>query len=140
MPLDHETPIFRRSQPKMEQDLVIDALEMAVKRENPKPGLLHHSDRGSQYASHAYQRRLWCYGMTCSMSRKGNCWDNSPMESFFGSLKVEHIYHEIFKTRDQAKTSVFEWIEVFYNRERIHSSIGYKSPVEFEKDVVLKAA
>ena len=126
--------------PRMEKDLVIDALEMAVKRENPKPGLMHHSDRGSQYASHAYQQRLWCYGMTCSMSRKGNCWDNSPMESFFKTLKVEHVYHEIFATKDQARTSIFEWIEVFYNRQRIHSSLGYKSPVEFERETMLKAA
>lgn len=124
----------------MSQDLVIDALDMAYKREKPARGLLHHSDRGSQYASKAYQKRLWRYGMICSMSRKGNCWDNSPMESFFRSLKVEHVYHEDFATRIEARLSIFDWIEIFYNRQRLHSSLGYKTPVEIERQLVLEAA
>lgn len=118
---------------KMTQALVADALKMAVNRQKPKPGLIHHSDRGSQYAADDYQKMLKKYGMICSMSRKGDCWDNAMAESFFHTLKIEHVYHEQFKTRCEAKTSVFEWIEVFYNRKRIHSAIGFMSPECYER-------
>ncbi len=118
---------------RLTQDLVIKALKMAIERRRPGRGLLLHSDRGSQYASHSYQRLLWRYGIVCSMSRKGDCWDNAPMESFFHTLKVELIYHTYFETRSQARRSIFEYIEVFYNRIRLHSTIGYNSPEEYEK-------
>ena len=125
---------------RMTKKLVLDALDMAVKRQNPGRGLVHHSDRGSQYASKAYRRRLWRYGMIASMSRKGDCWDNAVMESFFHTLKVENVYHERYKTRREAMSSVFEWIEVFYNRQRLHSTLGYVSPECYEKKVFLKCA
>ena len=125
---------------RMTQDLVLDAIEMAYKRQNPGRGLKHHSDRGSQYAGKAYQRRLWRFGMIGSMSRKGDCWDNAVMESFFHTLKVEFVFHENFKTRDAAKSSIFEWIEVFYNRQRIHSSLGYVSPECYENRELTKCA
>lgn len=118
---------------RMTQDLVLGALDMAVKRRNPGPGLIHHSDRGSQYAAKAYQRRLWRYRMIGSMSKKGDCWDNAPMESFYHSLKTEHVYFEVFKTRREAKSSIFEWIEIFYNRQRIHSTLGFVSPECYEQ-------
>lgn len=117
---------------RLTQDLVVKALKMAVDRRRPGRGLLLHSDRGSQYASRYYQRLLWRYGMICSMSRKGDCWDNAVMESFFHTLKVELVYHCSFETRSQARRSIFEYIEVFYNRIRIHSAIGYNSPEEYE--------
>ena len=113
--------------------LVTDALEMAIERRFPGEGLLHHSDRGSQYASEDYQRLLNKHGITCSMSRKGDCYDNAPMESFFATLKKELIHHEDYETREEARRSIFEYIEVFYNRVRRHSSLGYKSPDEFER-------
>lgn len=113
--------------------LVLDALEMAIQRQRPGEGLVHHSDRGSQYASYEYQNRLKHYGMVASMSRKGQCWDNALMESFFHTLKTEHVYHERFRTKDHARRSVFEWIEVFYNRQRIHSALGYVTPVCYER-------
>jgi putative transposase len=118
---------------RMTQGLVLEALEMAVSHQKPDRGLMHHSDQGSQYAAHEYQRRLWRYGMTCSMSRRGQCWDNALMESFFHTLKTEHVYHERFTTRQQAKSSVFEWIEVFYNRQRMHSAIGFVSPECYQR-------
>jgi transposase InsO family protein len=118
---------------RMTQQLVIDALDMAVGRQHPERGVVAHSDRGSQYASTAYQQRLWRYGMLCSMSRKGNCWDNAPTESYFHTLKTEHVFHETFATREQARASVFEWIEVFYNRQRLHSSLGYTTPECYER-------
>lgn len=118
---------------RMTQSLVSDALEMAVNRQKPKPGLIHHSDRGTQYAADDYQDLLQKYAMICSMSRKGDCWDNAMAESFFHTLKTEHVYHEQFKTRCDAKSSVFEWIEVFYNRQRIHSAIGFVSPECYER-------
>ena len=96
-------------------------------------GLVAHSDRGSQYASEHYQRRLSEGRITCSMSRRGNCWDNAPMESFFASLKKELTRGEGFTTRAEARASLFEYIEVFYNRFRRHSSLGYKSPFEYER-------
>jgi putative transposase len=121
---------------RMTEDLVKDALKMALFRRHIASGLLLHSDRGSQYASGGYQQLLSKYGIVCSMSRKGNCWDNAPMESFFRSLKVESLYHQTFKTREAAKLAVFDYIEVFYNRQRRHSTLNYLSPVDYEKSVV----
>jgi transposase InsO family protein len=118
--------------PSMESRLVVDALEMAIARETPVKGLVAHSDRGSQYASDHYQRHLAAHGITCSMSRKGNCWDNAPIESFFATLKKELVHHEDYQTIEEAKRSIFEYIEVFYNRKRRHSALGYLSPEEFE--------
>jgi len=120
--------------------LAIDALEMAVKRRTPPKGLLHHSDRGSQYASDDFRKLLKKNGMICSMSRKGDCWDNAPMESFFHTLKTELIYRCRFRTREQARRAIFEYIEIFYNRKRLHSSLGYLSPEEFEIQTLLCVA
>jgi transposase InsO family protein len=116
----------------MESRLVVDALEMALSRRRPDAGLLAHSDRGSQYASDHYQRVLAAEGIVCSMSEVGQCWDNAPVESFFGRLKVE-LGVQLFDSRDQARTLVFEYLEVFYNRVRRHSALGYVSPAEFER-------
>ena len=116
----------------MESRLVVDALEMAVKQRFPDAGLVAHSDRGSQYASEHYRRTLAEKGITCSMSRKGDCYDNAPMESFFATLKKELVHHENYPTVEAAKASLFEYIEVFYNRIRRHSSLGYVAPAEFE--------
>jgi putative transposase len=120
----------------MTSRLVVDALEMALARRlkgSSPSGLLAHSDRGSQYASEHYQRRLREERITCSMSRRGDCWDNAPMESFFASLKKELVHHEDYATRAQAKASIFEYIEAFYNRVRRHSSLGYVAPAEYER-------
>ena len=117
---------------RMTKKLVLEALEMAVGRRRPEPGLIHHSDRGSQYACGDYQRTLNGHGMVCSMSRKGDCWDNAPMESFFHTLKTELVHHRDYQTRNQAKTDIFEYIEVFYNRSRRHSSLGYMAPAQYE--------
>ena len=117
---------------RMQESLVIDALQMALFRRKIKLGLLLHSDRGSQYASDNYQRLLIKNTIQCSMSRKGNCWDNSVMESFFHSLKVECVYMEKYQTRDEARNSIFDYIEVFYNRQRRHSFLGYVSPNQYE--------
>jgi putative transposase len=117
----------------MESRLVVDALEMAIHRRRPLAGLLTHSDRGSQYASDHYQRVLSSEGIMCSMSEVGPCWDNAPVESFFGRLKCEIAPGEMFDTREQAKAEIFEYVEVFYNRVRRHSSLGFLSPVEFER-------
>ena len=119
---------------RMKTDLALDALTMAYKRRNPGVGLLHHSDRGSQYASEDYQNLLGKYGMQVSMSRKGDCWDNAPMESFFHTLKTELTHHKKYRTREEARRDIFEYIEVFYNRQRLHSSLDYKSPAEFESE------
>jgi len=116
----------------MTRQLVLDALRQAVQRYRPSAGLIHHSDRGSQYASHEYQQALKDYGMLTSMSRKGNCYDNACMESFFGTLKRELIYGKRFRTRAEARQAIFEYIEVFYNRIRLHSALGYMSPLEYE--------
>jgi putative transposase len=113
--------------------LVLEALDMAIKQHKPGPGLVHHSDRGCQYAAREYQKTLARHQMVPSMSRRGQCWDNALMESFFHTLKTEHVYHERFATRQQAKSSVFEWIEVFYNRQRIHSAIGFVSPECYQR-------
>ena len=116
---------------RMTQALVADALRAAYWRKKPPPGLLHHSDRGSQYCSSAYRALQASYGMQTSMSRKGNCWDNAPMESFFGTLKTESLHHYRFVTREQARQVVFEYIEVFYNRIRRHAKIGNQAPANF---------
>lgn len=113
--------------------LVAKALFMACANRHPAPGLLHHSDRGSQYASDDYQKLLKSRGMVCSMSRRGNCWDNAVMESFFGTLKTELIYHRTYETRSMAQSEIFDYIEVFYNRRRLHSALGYRSPADFER-------
>ena len=116
-----------------DRELVVDALEMALQRRLPQEGLLTHSDRGSQYASEHYQRVLFKHGITCSMSGVGECWDNAPMESFFASLKKELVHHEDYATRAQAKASIVEYIEMFYNNQRLHSSLGYLSPAAYEQ-------
>jgi putative transposase len=118
-------------QEQLSSSLACDALSMAWCRRRPKPGLIHHSDRGVQYASAAFQARLAQYGMQCSMSRKGNCWDNAPTESFFNSLKNELIHGRRYRTRAQVRADVFQYIEGFYNRNRRHSTLGYISPLRF---------
>ena len=119
---------------RITQALVIDALRMALGRRRDRDGqLLHHSDRGSQYASGAFQELLRAENITCSMSRKGNCWDNAMMESFFATLKKERIHREDYATRSEARASVFDYIERFYNRLRRHSALGYLSPEQFEQ-------
>lgn len=120
-------------QQSMDRSIVLNALEMALGQRQPGVGLLHHSDRGSQYASGTFQDRLESAGISCSMSRRGNCWDNAPVESFFGTLKQELVHRCDFVTRAAARSKIFEWMEVWYNRSRRHSSLGYISPVEFER-------
>lgn len=117
----------------MTKELVMNALKMAYQRQKPKPGLIHHSDRGVQYASKEYQKLLKEYRMIRSMSRKGNCYDNACIESFHGILKRELVYQTKYKTREEARTSLFEYIEFFYNSKRIHSTLNYHTPNEFEK-------
>ena len=117
----------------MESRLVVDALALAVDRRLPGEGLLAHSDRGSQYASDHYQRLLAKHDITCSMSRRADCWDNAPMESFFASLKKELVHDADFATRAAARAAIVEYIEVFYNARRRHSSLGYVSPAEYER-------
>jgi len=117
---------------KQNTQLIISALEMAVARRQNLNKIILHSDRGIQYASHEYREKLATYGITPSMSRKGDCWDNAPMESFFHTLKTECVNFENYQTRSQAKRSLFEYIELFYNRKRIHSTIDYMSPAAFE--------
>lgn len=118
----------------MRTGLVLIALESALGQRQPaEVGLLLHSDRGAQYASSDYQAALRHANISCSMSRRGNCWDNAVAESFFGTLKTESIHPTTFLTRTVAKTTIAEWIEVFYNRQRLHSTIGYLSPVQFEE-------
>ncbi len=116
----------------LKTELVEDALRMALSRRKPDPGLLHHSDRGVQYASTQYRTLLRANGLECSMSRAGNCYDNAVMESFWGTLKTEWVYHQKYATRNEARSSIFEYIEMFYNRVRRHSSLGYVSPEAFE--------
>jgi transposase InsO family protein len=117
---------------RMTSRLAVEALGMAVERRLPEADLLSHSDRGAQYASEHYRRRLAEHGITCSMSRRANCWDNAPMESFFASLKKELVHHEDYQTREEARASIFEYIEVFYNRRRRHSTLGFKTPTDYE--------
>jgi putative transposase len=116
----------------MERQLCLSALDMALKARQPPPGLIHHSDRGSQYASTEYRRMLDAHGLLCSMSRKGDCWDNAVAESFWSTLKSELIQQTTFATRAEARRAIFEFIEVFYNRQRIHSHLDYRTPVEHE--------
>lgn len=118
--------------PRLTGELAEQALTMALVNRIPRAGLVHHSDRGSQYAATSYQRRLTEYGLIPSMSRKGNCWDNACVESFFGTLKRELVHQRPYVTRDEAKQDIFEYIEVFYNRTRRHSTLGYDSPAEYE--------
>ena len=120
----------------LERWLPLAALQMALDSRQPPPGLLHHSDRGSQYASDDYQTVLTKYQLQASMSRTGNCYDNAPMESFFGTLKTELVYHCHYATRAEAKTAIFEYIELFYNRFRRHSALNYQSPVAFEQSAM----
>lgn len=117
----------------LERSLVVDALEMARRSRQPASGFLCHSDRGSQYASRDYQDALKQAGAVCSMSRRGNCYDNAPTESFFASLKRELVHGASFTTREEARTALFEWIAVWYNRKRRHSALGYVSPEAFEQ-------
>ena len=118
---------------RITRDLVIQALTMAVGRRRPEAGLMVPSDRGSPYASNDYQRLLAQHGFLCSMSRKGDCYDNAAMESFFHSLKTELVMHCDYKSRDQARASLFDYMEVFYNRQRRHSTINYVAPLAFEE-------
>ena len=117
--------------PRMTADIAVDALTMAWFRRRPAPGLIFHSDRGSQYASGTFQDKLDEFGMLCSMSRKGNCWDNAPTESFFNSLKNERVHGTNYATHDEARADLFDYIEVFYNRSRRHSTLGYVSPTQY---------
>ena len=123
---------------RMTKQLVMQALFRAVSTKRPAKGLIHHSDRGSQYCSHAYQKMLRQFGMQASMSRKGNCWDNAPMESFWGSLKNELIHHQRYATREQAKREITEYIEIFYNRIRKQARLGYLSPAKFTQQYYAK--
>jgi putative transposase len=116
----------------MRAKLANDALQMAIWKRKPAKGLLWHTDRGSQYASESHRTLLTQHGIQQSMSRKGNCWDNAVSESFFHTLKTELIHHQTFRNRDEARQAIFEYIEVFYNRERLHSANGYLSPVDYE--------
>ncbi len=124
----------------MRAELCCDALTMALGRRGPVPGLIHHSDRGSQYAGKEYRKLIKKAGLTQSMSRKGECLDNAPMESFFASLKKEMVHQRRFRTRAEAKAAIFEYIEVFYNRQRRHSGIGYKTPKQAFEDMTWKMA
>lgn len=125
---------------RMTTDLVLDALDDAYKAKRPKKGLTHHSDRGSQYASKEYRMRLKEYHMKASMSRKGNCYDNACIESFHSLLKKEFVYCTRFKTKKQAYDAIYQYIEFFYNRKRIHGALGYLSPVQFAAKCKQKAA
>lgn len=124
----------------LKSTLCENALNMAIQNRTPPKGLIHHSDQGVQYACVDYRKILKRNRMKASMSRKGNCWDNAPMESFFSSLKTECVHRHHFKTRKQAKAALFEYIEIFYNRRRLHSAIGYKTPMEAYLEMTMKAA
>jgi putative transposase len=124
----------------MTKELVLSALRQAYFRRQPGTGLIFHSDRGSQYCSKEFREQLAIYRMLQSQSRRANCWDNACVESFFHTLKTESIYHEVFETREQAERVIFEWVEAFYNRQRKHSTLGYKSPVDFEREALEKVA
>ena len=124
---------------RIKKQLTLDALAMAYWQRKPASGLIHHSDRGSQYACHEYQKRIRQYGMIPSMSRKGDCWDNAPMERFFRSLKSERLSACRFETRSAARAEILDYI-TFYNADRLHSAIGYLSPMEYEKEQLQKVA
>ena len=113
--------------------IALEALAMAIERQRPAPGLIHHSDRGIQYAAEAYRGALAAAGITPSMSRRGDCWDNAPMESFFHTLKTERVHHRLYATRAEARRDLFGYIEGFYNSRRLHSALGYISPAEMER-------
>jgi transposase InsO family protein len=119
-------------QPPMQSSLVTDALKMAWFRRHPEPGLIFHSDRGSQYCGHEFQATLTDYKMKSSMSRKGNCWDNVPTESLWGGLKVDRLYGQRFATRKQAMEGVIDWLTLYSHRQ-LHSTLGYVSPMQYEK-------
>ncbi len=121
---------------RLTQDLAIKALQQAILRRSPPPGVIFHSDRGSQYAAMEFRKLLKKYGFIQSMSGAGNCYDNALMESFYHTLKTELVYFERYATRQEARQSLFEYIEVFYNRQRKHSSLGYRSPVVFEQEAI----
>ena len=116
----------------MHARIVVDALQMAIDQRSPAADLVHHSDRGSQYASKVFRSLLTDHGLLASMSRKGNCYDNAAMESFFHSLKTELVSHEQYRSHIEARASLFDYIEAFYNRERLHSTLDYMSPADFE--------
>lgn len=118
-----------------DQQVVHAALTMAVRQRRVRPGLIHHTDQGAQYSSLTYRRRLTMLGMAPSMSRRGNCYDNAVAESFFSTLKNERIHHRTYQTRDEASQDIFAFIEGFYNRQRLHQSLGYLSPLEFERRI-----
>ena len=118
---------------RMKRKLTLDALMMAICNHPQTNGIIHHSDRGSQYASEDYQKKLQSHGLVGSMSRKGNCWDNAPMESFFHTLKTEWVYGFKYRTRQEATSNIFDYIEIFYNRQRSHSKLGYITPCQYEE-------
>jgi putative transposase len=124
----------------MKTDLCKRALESAVKRYRPAPGLVHHSDRGVQYCSKEYQKLLWKNNMICSMSRKGNCYDNACAETFFSTIKCEMLYHKKYKTRKEAHQDIFWYIEIFYNRKRRHQALGYLSPADYRRTLSINEA
>ena len=121
-------------------ELALAALDMAIARQRPAAGLLHHSDRGVQYAAHGYRKRLRQHGIVCSMSRKGDCWDNAPMESFFATLKGELVEQRDYLTRGDARADVFQFLEGWYNRKRRHSGIGYLTPEQKTAQFVAAAS
>ena len=120
--------------PRIDADLVCVAMRDALRKRNVPERLLFHSDRGSQYTAEDFQQLLVLFGIECSMSRSGNCWDNAPMESFFAALKAEWVHHHAYQTRQQAEQSLFWYIESFYNRRRRHAALGYLSPADYEED------
>ena len=122
---------------RMRADLVCQALKAAYWRRKPAPGLIVHSDRGSQYASRSYRKLIADFKMQQSMSRKANCWDNAPMESFFKTLKVERVYQLRYETRAQARLDIVDWVEGFYNHQRMHSSIGYRTPAQVDSGLMV---
>jgi putative transposase len=124
----------------LSHEAALESLEMALKRQKYSPGLIFHTDRGVQYTCEVFRKKLQDIKFIQSMSRKGNCYDNAPMESFFHTFKTELVYQTTFQTKEDARTAIFEWIEEFYNRQRIHSSIGYKSPVDYEEALMLNLA
>ena len=121
--------------PSLDTALPLDALRMALNQRQPERGLVHHSDRGVQYASAAYRDALADHGLVASMSRRGNCYDNAAMEAFWSSLKNELVHRRRFRTREEARTAIFDYIEGFYNRTRLHSALGYQSPLDYESNL-----
>jgi transposase InsO family protein len=118
----------------LEETIVLDAMRMALARRQPRRGILHHSDRGSQYAGKAFQQLLRDHGMVCSMSRRADCWDNAVVESFNSTIKTELIHRKKWQTREEARAAVYKYIETWYNSKRLHSTLGYRTPIEFEED------